>query len=216
MKLAILGASGGCGAQLVSQALARGHEVTAVVRSTSWQPPAGARVMRGNLTNADFLRTAVKGQDAVLSALGLRIRGLAPWNKPEQADFLVRSTTALLEATKAEGVGRLEAISAAGVGDSRDAMPGVFKAMLSLTSLKYAYAELEKMERLMLDSGLDVCLCRPSGLTDGPATGKVQVAQRFSGRPTISRADVAAWMLDQLEQRPFPHRTPMISVTGVA
>lgn len=216
MKLAILGASGGCGAQLVTQARERGHEVTAVVRSTAWQPPAGVRVARGNLASVDFLRTAVKGQDAVLSALGLRIAGLGPWNKPEQPDFLVKSSTALVDAMKAEGVKRLEAISAAGVGDSRAQLPGAFKAMLALTALKYAYAELEKMEQLLLAPGLDVCLCRPTGLTDGPATGQVRVATGFSGRPTISRADVAAFMLDQLDQVPFPHRTPMISVTGVA
>lgn len=216
MKLAILGASGGCGAHLVTQAQERGHEVTAVVRSVAWHPPAGVRVYRGNLANVDFLRAALKGQEAVLSALGLRIAGLAPWRKPEQPDFLVRSTSALLEAMKAEGVRRLEAISAGGVGDSRAQMPGAFKAMIALTSLKFAYGELEKMEQLMLASGLDVCLCRPSGLTDGPATGQVRVATRYAGRPTISRADVASWMLDQLDQSPFPHRTPLISVTGVA
>ncbi len=216
MKLVVLGASGGCGAQLVSQALARSHEVTAVVRSPSWQPPAGVRMLRGNLVSVDFLRTAVRGQDAVLSALGLRIGGLGPWNKPEQPDFLVKSTSALLEAMKAEGVRRLEAISAGGVGDSRAQMPGFFKAMIALTALKFAYGELEKMEQLMLGSSLDVCVCRPSGLTDGPGTGQVRVAQKYAGRPTISRADVAAWMLDQLDEAPFLHRAPMISVTGVA
>lgn len=216
MKLAILGASGGCGAHLVTQAKERGHEVTAVVRSVTWHPPAGVRVYRGNLASADFLRTALRGQDAVLSALGLRIAGLAPWHKPEQPDFLVRSTTALLEAMKAEGVRRLEAISAAGVGDSRAQMPHAFRAMLALTSLKFAYGELEKMEQLMLASGLDVCLCRPSGLTDGPATGQARVATRFAGRPTISRADVASWMLDQLDQVPFRYRTPTITVAGAA
>lgn len=216
MKIAVLGASGGCGQQLVTLAPQRGHEVTAVVRSATWQPPAGVRVLRGNLTSEGFLREAVRGQDAVLSALGLRLKGLAPWNKPERPDFLVASTSALLGAMKAEGVMRLLAISAGGVGDSREKVPGAFRAMIALTALKRAYAELEKMESALLASGLDVCLCRPSGLTDGPVTGSVKVVQGYTGRATISRADVAAWMLDQLAQPIFTDQTPMISVTGVA
>lgn len=216
MKIVVLGASGGCGQQLVTLGLQRGHEVTAVVRSATWQAPAGVRVLRGDLTNETFLRDAVRGQDAVLSALGLRLRGLAPWHQPERPDFLVASTAALVAAMKAEGVERLLAISAGGVGDSLQKVPGAFRAMIALTALKRAYVELAKMESALLASGLDVCLCRPSGLTDGPVTGSVKVVQGYRGRATISRADVAAWMLDQLSLPAFTDKTPMISVTGVA
>jgi hypothetical protein len=61
-----------------------------------------------------------------------------------------------------------------------------------------------------------VCICRPSGLTDGPVTGNVKVTQAYAGQATISRADVAAWMLEQVALRELMDRTPMISVTGVA
>ncbi|MFO0596836.1 MAG: NAD(P)H-binding protein [Myxococcaceae bacterium] len=215
MKLVVLGASGGCGAQLVAQAKARGHEVTAVVRSSAWQPPEGVRVERGDLTSEAFLRQAVRGADAVASALGLRIAGLAPWNKPEQPDFLSRSTPALVAALKAEGVKRVIAISAGGVGDSREKMPGFFRAFIAMTALKLAYAELAVMERVLLESGLEVSIPRPSGLTDGPPTGAVKIVDTFKGRATISRADVAGWMLSQLEQPKFSDpRTPTITVTG--
>lgn len=216
MNLVVLGASGGCGQQLVTQAVARGHAVTAVVRSATWQPPSEAKVLRGELTNETFLREAVRGADAVLSALGLRIGGLMPWNKPEQADFLERSTTALVAAMKAEGVKRVLAISAGGVGDSFEVMPGIMKFMIRNTALKHAYPALAKMEHAFLSSGLEVCIARPSGLTDGPLTGQVKVARGYAGRATISRADVAAWMLDQAALPAFAEPTPMISVTGVA
>lgn len=216
MKIVVLGASGGCGQQLVTLGRQRGHEVTAVVRSATWEPPTGVRVLRGDLTREPFLREAVRGQDVVMSALGLRLKGLAPWNKPERPDFLVASTAALLAAMKAEGVKRLLAISAGGVGESLEKMPGAFRAMIAMTSLRRAYAELAKMETAMLTSDLDVCICRPSGLTDGPVTGNVKLTEGYTGRATISRADVAAWMLDQLSVPVFTDRTPMISVTGVA
>ncbi len=216
MHLTILGASGGCGRHLVTQALERGHQVTAVARpSSTLEAPTGVRVERGDLTDRSFLQSVVEGSDAVLSALGLRVGSLAPWARPEVPDFLSRSTPALVDAMKASGVRRVIAISAGGVADSLPHVPGAFRVMLKVTALKYAYAELEVMERLLLDSGLDVCLPRPTGLTDGPRTGQVKVCASFSGRATISRADVAGWMLDEVVLPAFAARTPMISVTGV-
>jgi putative NADH-flavin reductase len=214
MHLTILGGSGGCGRQLLEQAIARGHQVTTVIRKSSKLDMAGVDVRRGELDDVALLREAVRGSDAVLSGLGLRLPGLAPWAKPEQADFLDRSTTAIISAMQAEGVKRLLAISAGGVGDSRAQMPGVFKAMISMTALRHVYPALERMENQMLQSGLDVCICRPTGLTDEPATGKTLIATRLTGRATIPRADVAMWMLDQLAQPTFRERTPIITVTG--
>jgi putative NADH-flavin reductase len=216
MKVVVLGASGGCGQQLVHQGKLRGHEVTAVVRSQTWQPPSGVTVLRGDLTNETFLREAVRGKDAVLSALGFRLKGLMPWNKPEDPTFLARSTNALIAAMKAENVKRVLAISSGGVGDSFAVMPGIMKFMIKNTALKHAFPELEKMEATLLSSGLDVCIPRPSGLVDGPPAGNVKIARSFNGRATISRADVASWMLEQLGKPAFDEKTPMISVTGVA
>lgn len=217
MKITVLGSSGGCGKQLVELAARRGHTVTAVARpSSKVDAPVGVKVDRGDLTSAEFLRGVVKGQDAVLSGLGLRLAGLGPWNKPEDPTFLTRSTTALIEAMKAEGTKRVVVVSAGGVGDSNAMVPGFFRLMIKLTALKTAYAQLAEMERQLLASGLDVCIARPTGLTDGPLTGKVVIARGFSGRATISRADVAGWMLDQLDKPAFEERTPMITVTGAA
>ena len=119
MKLVVLGASGGCGRLLVTQAAARGHTVTAVARASSrLDAPDGVRALRGALDDEGFLREAVRGADAVLSALGLRLPGIAPWSRPEDPDFLDRSTPAVVRAMKAEGVGRAVVISAGGVADS--------------------------------------------------------------------------------------------------
>jgi putative NADH-flavin reductase len=214
MKVVVLGASGGCGKYLVLQAKERGHKVTAAVRGSSYAAPAGVRVLRGDLTDVGFLKTAVAGQDAVLSALGLRLPGIAPWSKPEVPDFLTKSTPAIVEAMKAEGVKRILAISAGGAGDSYAKVPGMFKAFMKTTALKRVYPELEVMERVFFASGLDVCIPRPTGLTDGPVTGQVKVVEGMAGRATISRADVAAWMLDELEKPKYAGKAPMITVTG--
>jgi hypothetical protein len=111
---------------------------------------------------------------------------------------------------RAAGVARIVAVSAGGVGDSRAVTPVFFRLFVAVTALRHAYAELEVFERVLLESGLDVCLARPGGLSDGPVTGTVGVVERLGPRP-ISRADVAAWMLDQLGTAPFARRAPLIA-----
>lgn len=215
MKLVVLGASGGCGRELATQAAARGHAVTAVGRGSSrLEVPAGVRALRGALDDEGFLREALRGSDAVLSALGLRLPGIAPWNRPEDPAFLDRSTAAIVRAMKAEGVGRAVVISAGGAGDSHAEMPDGFKWFMRMSALRHVYPALERMERAWLESGLDVCIPRPTGLTDEPATGRPKAVSRVVGRATIPRADVAAWMLDALAAPRFEARTPLLTVTG--
>jgi putative NADH-flavin reductase len=74
MKLLIFGASGGTGRQLVEQALAQGHLVTAFVRNPAKLPIAhqNLRIAQGDALHYETVEPAVTGQDAVLSALGIR------------------------------------------------------------------------------------------------------------------------------------------------
>jgi uncharacterized protein YbjT (DUF2867 family) len=211
-RLVVLGASGGVGRQVVRQAHDHGYHVVAVTRPASTvELPPGVEHRAGDLTDGAFLREVLRGATAVVSALGLRMPGLAPWHRPEVPDLLTRITPVLVGAMRAEGVGRIVAVSAGGVGDSRSQVPAFFRAMIKTTALRHAYAELEVMERVLLESGLDVCLCRPGGLSDGRYTGKAQVVDHIGPTP-ISRADVAGWMLHALRTTPFAHRTAMIAV----
>lgn len=217
MRLVVLGASGGCGRQLVQQAAAAGHNVVAVGRAgSSLDVPEGVEIRRGALDDEAFLRETFRGADAVLSCVGLKLGSLAPWAKPEDPTVLSRCTPHILAAMKAEGVRRILAISAGGVGDSLTTMPWVFRMLIRSTALRHAYAELEQMEQQLAASGLDWCCPRPTGLTDGPATGAVRENPRLNSRATISRADVAAWMLARLQAPPDAPRAPVLTVTGAA
>lgn len=215
MKLVVLGASGGCGRSLVEQALARGHAVTAVSRpSSSYTPPAGAASARGEITDRAFLAATFAGHDAIVSGLGLRLSGLSPFASVEVPDLLSRSTPVIVQAMRDAGVRRIVAVSAGGAGDSWARMPGVFKVFVKTTALRKVYPELEAMERAYFDSGLEVCCCRPTGLTDEPATGRARVVEAVHGRAMIPRADVAAWMLDEVARPTLMHRAPLLTVTG--
>jgi uncharacterized protein YbjT (DUF2867 family) len=101
-RILVLGATGGTGRLIVAQALARGHDVTALVRSLEKaQGLAGARLVAGDARDANTLRDALKGQDAVVSALG------TPASPFRKVTLLSEASRALVEAMKAEGVSRL-------------------------------------------------------------------------------------------------------------
>lgn len=217
MRLVVLGASGGCGRQLVDRADRRGHDVVAVGRvSSRILVPDGIQIARGELDDEIFLHDVFEGAHAVISAVGLRLQGYAPWSRPEDPHLLSRSVPAWVSAMRVAKVDRIVAISAAGVGDSRDAVPLPFRAAIRGSALRYAYRELEAMEGMLSTSGLDWCCPRPSVLTDGSATMRVQEVPALGGVAQIPRADVANWILDAVEAGRFAQRTPMITVTGAA
>ncbi|MFB8211012.1 NAD(P)-dependent oxidoreductase [Streptomyces sp. NPDC056010] len=194
MKLTVFGATGGIGQEIVRQAVAAGHEVTAVVRD-----PARLAVPLSDITvhtaarvdDPEALREAVAGRDAVLSGLGSRGR---------KADGIAeRLTSAVLTAMEAEGTRRLLVVSAAPVIPTPADEPLLDRMMLSMIGavLKEVYADLTAMEAALAASATDWTSVRPPKLTNGPLTGTYRTVvggNPRSGR-SISRADVAHAML---------------------
>jgi putative NADH-flavin reductase len=209
MKLTIFGASGGIGGQLVTRAAAAGHDVTAVVRHQ--RPlPARARVVVADLAAPDpaVLESAVRGADAVLSALGPR--------SASDVGVASQGTRAIVEAMQAASVRRIVVVSAAPIGtvpspgrprpprhDPGDGffMRNLFSPLVK-AALRKSYADLALMEDVLADSGLDWTVIRPPRLTDGPLTGAYRTAtgQNLRRGFLVSRADVAHLMLRVIGQ----------------
>lgn len=211
-RVLVLGASGGVGRHLVSLAAERGHTVTAVARG-ELALPAGVVLHRGDVTRPEVIHAAMAGQDVVLSALGIRRQNQAnPWSAlASPPDFTEVTAQGIVAAMRAHGVRRVIAVSASGVGDSAPGLNAMMRFMIRFTNVGANYRDLEGMEVVYRESGLDWCCVRPTGLTDGPATGKVRVAERFAFNTWISRADVAGWMVDHLDAELSGLRTPTIT-----
>jgi putative NADH-flavin reductase len=208
MKLTIVAATGGIGRQLVAQALAAGHDVTAVVRDPS-RLPGEVPVVTADLATADpeALQPALEGADAVLSGLGPRSRAAV--------GVATRGTRAVVEAMQAAGTRRIVVVSAAPVGtvpspgrpDPPRHDPGDGLLMrhvlgpLTKAAFREHYADLARMEDVLRDSGLDWTVIRPPRLTNGPLTGTYRTAYGRNLRRGIlvSRADVAHLMLRVLD-----------------
>jgi putative NADH-flavin reductase len=192
MKLIVFGATGGTGQQLVTQALAQGHQVTAFVRrpeAVTIRNP-DLTVVQGDILDKEVVREAVAGQDVVLSALGTRS---GPAVLPE-------GTRAILEAMKEHGVQRSLWVSSFGAGDSLKQMGWLAQTLIVKGLLRQAIEEKNAQERIIMASDGDWIIARPGGLTDGPLTGQYRVTGPGDkvGRPAISRADVADFMLKNL------------------
>ena len=197
-RILVVGATGGTGREVVLQALAAGHDVTALSRSATRLPieHPKLRTLDGALPqDAALLSNAMAGQDVVISALG-RGQSLASHQLLEQ------SVPAVLTAMRAHGVRRLIFTSAIGVGDAVRDIP-FLPALFARTLLRGIYADKVIGERMVRESGLEWTIAQPAGLTNGPRTERYQAAERLtlSGLPKIARADVAHFLLAQVEGR---------------
>jgi putative NADH-flavin reductase len=198
VRILILGATGGTGQHATREALARGHEVTVLVRNRARLPKAfdRLRIHDGDARDATAVASAVADQDAVISVLGCGAgrAGLTP-------NGLIASTAPILvQAMQQGGVRRLVFTSAFGVGVTKRDVPMLPRLFIA-SLLRHVYADKAAGEASVQHSALDWTIVYPTMLTDGPKTGRLQVAERLAlrGMPTISRADVGAVLVSLLE-----------------
>jgi uncharacterized protein YbjT (DUF2867 family) len=207
-KLLVLGATGGTGRSVVSQALARGYDVTVLVRSAEKAGDLkGAQLVVGDARDEAALRRALKGREAVVSALG------TPASPFREVTLLSTATRALVNAMKLEQVPRLVCITGIGAGDSRGHGGFLFDNLIYPLILSKVYADKNRQESIVRGSGLDWVLVRPSVLNDKPKHDNVRALTDLSDfhGGTISRGDVASFVLDQVRDDAWVHRAPLIT-----
>ena len=207
----VIGASKGIGLATVKRALQAGHTVRALARSAK-----RVTVDHPNLTkvSADALdqaavAAALRGVDVVFQTLGV----------PASRDGMLKpvhlfsdATRVLIAAMKQTGVRRLVAVTGFGAGDSRD-RGGCLYNMAFHLFLWRAYDDKDAQEDLIQDSGLDWVIARPVVLTSGSRTGRyrVLVDPRSWRIGFISRADVADFLVRQVDDDTYLGKTPVLT-----
>ena len=206
MKIAVLGATGRTGRPLVAELLRRGHHVTVLVRDPAGAVlPGAVELVAGDVRDADALRRAVAGADAVVSALG-----------PRKGDpTLHRDAAALIVGVLRDaGVRRFVGVSGAGVDVEGDRKSRRDRVVSWVIQHLPGDAVRDKVVEygVWRDSGLDWTLVRPPRLTDGPAVGAVEHHAGTSPRSTsIRRADLAAFLADEVEQGRYLRQAPLVA-----
>ena len=205
MKLAIFGATGGIGIELVKQALERGHSVTAFVRNPAQlaDKSDGLTIVTGDINDLAGVERSIQEQDAVICALGAR----------DLKKTMIRTTGTvnIINAMMKNNVRRLIVISAMGVGASWNNLSMVNKLFFAIL-LKSAREDHEAQEAAVKESGLDWTIIRPSGLVNTPGTGEYSVGENIRAKTSqIPRADVADLILNELEERALVHKAVTIT-----
>ena len=206
--VAIFGGTGKTGRHLVEQALAAGHHVAVLARTPSKLDlqHGRLRVVQGDVQDPVAVAATVEGATAVLSALG------PTKNAP---DYQVsRGTAHVLGAMREHGVRRIVLSAGAGVGAEGD-KPKPFDHLISFALKLAARHVLEDLTRTVdavRASDLDWTVVRVPMLTDGPATGSVRVGHvGVNSGPRIARADLARFMVEQLDDPTHVRASPVIS-----
>jgi len=206
-RIAVLGASGGVGRRVVEQALGRGWAVAAQTRDGAKLGDLAERVrgVEGAPTDPAVLGRLLAGTDAVVFALGVERGGATK--------LFSQTTRALLQAMTADGVIRLIAVTGVGAGETRGHGGFLYDRIVFPLFTRKRYADKDRQEALIADSGIDWTLVRPAPFRDRPAVGPLQVVTDV--RPEtklrrITRDKVAAFVVDALASRTYRHQRPFI------
>lgn len=175
-RIFIIGATGATGRRLVANALDRGYEVTALVRNPSKlaiEHPR-LRVVKGDVLDFAPVEQAVRGQDAVASALGHK-RFLCP------SSILSEGTRDVIRAMEARGVRRLVCETSLGIGSSAGRMGLQYTFFVLPIILPFYFFDKTRQERLIAASSLDWVIVGPGALTGQPGRGDCR-----SGQPSAT------------------------------
>lgn len=195
MKIALFGAGGMIGSRIAQEALARGHEVTAVVRTPGKLAKHGKlKEVTGDASDAASVARVTAGQDAVISAISVA-----------DQEGLLRATEAQIKGVKQSGAPRLLVVGGAG---SLEVAPGLqlvdapnFPAAYKAPAL--AHREVLKAYR---KADLDWTYLSPAAvIAPGERTGKFRLGKEqlvadAKGDSKISAEDYAVAMIDEVEK----------------
>jgi putative NADH-flavin reductase len=207
MKIAIIGASRGIGAELLKATIKDSHEVTALVRDPAKLNASisGLKVIKGDILDPSSVATAIAGQEAICICIGI-----PPTRKP--VDVFSRGTQNILDVIGKESNPKLILVTGIGAGDSKGHGGFFYDRILNPLLLATNYADKDRAESIVKASNIDWLIVRPGFLTNDPCTGKYRVIDNLSGVTAgkISRADVANFILKQLASPTHFGKTPLL------
>ena len=208
MRVLVIGASKGVGLETTRQALEAGYDVRALARSAATMSVSNAKLekVRGDALNSKDVEAALIGVDAVIVTLGV---GLGDLFRPVY--LFSDATRVLLDAMRAKGVKRLICVTGFGAGDSRSSI-NCLQRLPFLAVFGRAYDDKSRQEQLIKESSLDWTIARPGVLTGGPRTERYKVLAEASQwrNGIISRADVAEFLVRQIEDPTYLNKTPVL------
>lgn len=214
-RILLYGATGRTGGLVLDYALKQGYAVTALVRSPTKLALKNDNltVIQGLPTSITDVRKAMRGCDAVISTLSalsdtdaFSLKKIAASHTMETA---MRHTITCM---KEYGLKKIVTLSSIGAGDSWPYAPWYMRLMIKLTNFKITFADHAGQESLLMQSNLDWVIARPVSLNDNETMKQLQVSYNKTPSPfSISRKQLAQFMVTCLETSDFVHKAPLLS-----
>ncbi|KAJ5205490.1 hypothetical protein N7491_003882 [Penicillium cf. griseofulvum] len=215
MRVLVIGGSGQTGRLVIDEALQRGHKITALIRNPSSLPAMeGLNIVKGTpveYSNIESAFNALQGDlpTAVIVTLS------SP--KEEGTRVMSQAHENLIAVMKRHGVSKIATLSSFGVGSSLENITVLMKWAISKTSLGYSFADHNHVDEILKNSELEFVLLRPARLTMSKKAPVQFLGDEgkglgiFAGLGGISRASVAACLVDAVEKSTWDRSTPVIS-----
>ncbi|UCE79209.1 MAG: SDR family oxidoreductase [Nitrospiraceae bacterium] len=207
MKITVIGSTRGIGLKVVEQAVEKGHSVTALVRNPAslFFRHKNLHIIQGDVLAPHTISGALGGQDVIVFTVGIM---------PTRAPVKVFSegTKNVLDAMQETGAKFLIAVTGMGAGDSKGHWGFAYRFIYTLVSIKTIYEDKDRQEQLIKESDIEWIIVRPAFLTEGPITGRYRILTDMKTiRPgSISRADVAHFILNQVSDPSFLRQAPIL------
>jgi putative NADH-flavin reductase len=198
MKITVFGATGATGTFFTEQALAAGHEVTAIVRDPARLKVAAdprLRVVVANVMDPASIIPVLDGADAVVNTVGPR--GTGP------TTIIRDSVASIVAAMQKSGTRRLLHVSGSVVADDGESLylRYLLKPLARATFLRNVCADMRAAENLIRASELDWTIFRPPALSAKPARGTYRTAmdRNLPHGFSVTRGDLAACVVARLD-----------------
>jgi uncharacterized protein YbjT (DUF2867 family) len=209
MRITIFGATGKTGQLLTQLALEEGHEVVVYARNPAklgikddW-----LKIVQGELHNHLAIEEAVKGSQAVISLLGP--------TGPSNGLPISKGMQNILRSMKKFGVKRIIATATPSATDPQDSFDLKFKLAVLLVRvlISSAHQDIIRTAEAIRATDLDWTIVRLPLLNSKPRQGRVYVGYMGDGKINfcLSRADLAEFLLAQLEEETLFRQAPVIS-----
>ncbi len=209
MNIIVFGATGTIGKHALTQALEKGYKVYAFCRDKekiSDISHPNLETITGDVMNITDVKKAIRNMDVVIITLGS--------GKSRKSIVRSEGTKNIIASMSENGLSRLICQSTLGTYESNENLNFFWKRIMFGWYLKQIFLDHELQDKFVMESGLDWTIARPGAFTDGEKTGEYLHGfgpKEKSLKLKISRADVADFILRQITDRSYLHKTPGLS-----
>ena len=203
MKLIVFGATGGVGQEFIKQAIEKGHEITAFVRTPAKLTIEGVHIVQGDAFDAEAVSAAIAGHDAVVTCLGST-------EGSEKHTSIEKMTRNIADGMEKNNVKRIVYCASAGVNGE---LPGLTGKMV-MKMLEKPLKDHRNALNYLLSKNVIYTIARPMGLKNNPLNENY--TEVFDGPPkgasSIPRASVAHFMVKALEDAKYENTSVGLTI----